>query len=75
MNPREYRNMLAEEIQAMALEIANVAPEIVGNIDMIAELRIELFFPQDRVPYYLISREHVSTGAYDAIRRACDARE
>lgn len=69
MTPEKYRQMLVEQIQGMARDIEANAADIVGETDLICDMRIVMRFPQDSCPSYTIHREHASPSAFEAVRR------
>lgn len=56
----QYRALLVERIRAAAKDLDEMAPDLVGNTDLISNFEITLSFSQDSVPCILLCREHIA---------------
>lgn len=63
-----FRKKLTKQIQAIASDLIDMAPDIVGDTDWISSLEIKLKFPQDSFPSIEIVREHLSNEVWKLLQ-------
>lgn len=70
MNYNEkYRELLIAKVRALACDLIELAPELVGKADGISNFEIHLNFPQDGVlPTIEVVREHIGKHTLDIIK-------
>ena len=59
----EYRKMLVGQIKALAKDLDEMAEDLVGNTDLIADLSLQMNFSQGKCPTILVVREHIGRNA------------
>ena len=55
----KYRELLVEQIKAISHDLNNLAEDLVGGADLIANFEIHLKFSPDSVPSIELIREHI----------------
>lgn len=58
MSSEEYRQKLTEQIKALAADLYEMAPDLVGTTDMICNIEIQLKVGPDVAPSIVLVREH-----------------
>ncbi len=59
MNRDDYLVSLTHSIQALARDLEELAPDLVGSAGLITNFEIHLKFPPDSVPTIELIREHL----------------
>lgn len=73
MNYNEkYRELLIAKVRALACDMIDLAPELVGNADGISNFEIHLKFPQDCLPTIEVVREHIGRHTLDILKNLGD---
>lgn len=60
MERNDYLVSLTHNIQALARDLEELAPDLVGSAGLITNFEIHLKFPSDSLPTIELVREHVS---------------
>lgn len=55
----KYREELINQIRALAKDLDEMAPQLVGESEMITDFGIELVFDRDCVPVIKLKRNHL----------------
>lgn len=66
-NGKEYRELLVERVKALSHDVIELAPDLVGNADLISNFEIHLKFPPDALPTIELVREHIGEQAMKVI--------
>ena len=64
---QEYRELLIGKIRAMAKDLDDLAPDLVGDADLITNFEIHLKFPPDGLPTIELVREHIGSRSLDLL--------
>lgn len=62
-NCETYRECLIKRIQALSQDLIKLAPDLVGEADLITSFEIHLKFGHDEVPTITLIREHIGEQA------------
>ena len=58
INRNDYLDALTHSIQALARDLEELAPDLVGSAGLITNFEIHLKFPSDGLPTIELIREH-----------------
>ena len=67
MTSEEYRKKLTEQIKALAADVYEMAPDLVGSTDMICNIEIKLQVGPNMAPTVLLTREHIGKKASEVL--------
>ena len=59
----KYRELLVQQIKALAVDLDNLASDLVGNADLITNFEIHLKFSPNSLPTIELVREHIGKQA------------
>lgn len=59
----KYRELLVQQIKALAVDLDTLASDLVGNADLITNFEIHLKFSPNSLPTIELVREHIGKQA------------
>lgn len=68
-NSEEYRRWLVKMVKVLAQDVYDMAPDLVGNSDLISNFEIRLKFEPDKCPNIELVREHISKNGLQVLWR------
>ena len=66
-NSEKYRDLLIKQIKGLAQDLDNLAPDLVGNADLMTNFEIHLKFPPDGLPTIELVREHIGSRSLELL--------
>lgn len=65
---QEYRELLVQQLRGLAQDLDNLAPDLVGNAELITNFEIHLKFPPDALPTIELVREHIGPRSLEILQ-------